>query len=165
VAIEKAQCTANPTADEQHVLRLMQGTTVIKSQPLYSLVSAKDVQPSARVNGATLVVRPPAGVSPAEMTRTLQCHAAQAVLGQVDRPLRDDPFVLSGSWLDIEVTPQDGGFYAVAITARDIDQGLKVFQNANTFAENRGGWVDNTCVPWEQSTERQNGCPQRPSSR
>jgi hypothetical protein len=148
VATEHAQCTRNPTVDEQQALEAVHRTTVIKSQPLYSLVSTKDAQPEARVNGATLVVEPPPGVSMERMTRVLQCHSARAVLGQTAGPtFADDPFFLPGSWLDINVEQMQGN-YAVTIAARNVRDGLKVFQNANAFAENRGGRVDNKCIAW-----------------
>jgi hypothetical protein len=68
---DRIQCPENPTAEEERDLALIQSATVIKSQPLYSLVNSKDEQPEARVNGATLVVQPPQGVSPERMTRAL----------------------------------------------------------------------------------------------
>jgi hypothetical protein len=148
-------------ADEEQVISLLQGTTVLKSQPLYSTVSTKSVQPEARVNGATLVLQPPPGVTTERMSRTLQCHAARAALGQIGTSLRNDPFVLPGSWLDINVLPQPDG-YAVTITAKDIAQGLSVLRNANAFAENHRGWVDNRCLP-TQPAGVADGCPQRPS--
>jgi hypothetical protein len=148
VAVEQIQCTESPTVDEEQMLRLMQGTTVIKSQPLYSLVPTKADQPEARVNGATLVVQPPAGVTADRMTRALQCHSARAVLSQTKEPsFADDPFVLPGSWLDINVEQMQGR-YAVTIAARNVHDGLRVLENANAFAENRGGAVDNRCIAW-----------------
>jgi hypothetical protein len=148
VTAEQIQCTRSPTVDEEQVLRLMQGTTVIKSQPLYSLVPTKADQPEARVNGATLVVQPAAGVTAEEMTRALQCHSARAVLSQTSSSsFAVDPFVLPGSWLDINVEQMQGR-YAVTIAARNVHDGLRVLQNANAFAENRGGAVDNRCIAW-----------------
>jgi hypothetical protein len=146
---EQLQCSDNPTEEDQYDLALIQSMAVIKSQPLYSLVNTMYVQPEARVNGATLVVQAPPGVSTERMTRALQCHSARAELGQANgAPYGDDPFVLPGAWLSIHVLDNRQGAYAVTIAANNIDNGLKVLRNANTFTVNRGGRVDNKCVPW-----------------
>jgi hypothetical protein len=51
--------------------------------------------------------------------------------------------MLPGTWLDINATERQSTYY-VTIAARDIDHGLKVLENANAFAANRGGQVDNS---------------------
>jgi hypothetical protein len=153
---QRFQCSSDPAVDQQQLEQVMQQTTVIKSQPLYSLVNSKDVPLSARVLGATLVVQPPNGTTTAELTRLLRCHGARTVLAKGSTStFGTDPFYLADSWLDIDVKEAQGA-YAITIGARNVRKGLEVFRNANMFAVDHGGRVDNRCVAWA-STSRSGG--------
>ena len=139
---ERLQCTDDPTAEDQYDLALIQSMAVIKAQPLYSFANTMYVQPEARVNGATLVVRPPPGVSAERMTRALQCHTARAELGQADAsPLHVDPL----SSCPASGSPSTSSTIDRALTCRDNRreqhrQWLEgPAERANTFAVNRGG--------------------------
>jgi hypothetical protein len=148
VTTQRLQCSADPAADEQRLDQVMRQTTIIKSQPLYSMVNSKDVPVSSRVNGATMVVQPPNGVTTAELTSLLRCHGARAVLTKGNNStFASDPFYLPHSWLDIDVRELQGS-YVITIGARSIHDGLEVARNADGFARDHGGRVDENCVPW-----------------
>jgi hypothetical protein len=116
-------------------VRLLQTTTVVSAMPLYSHVITGKDDSEDRVTGARLIVRPPEGVSAERMTRVLQCHSAQVLLGQVDTSrLADDPYYLPNAWLDIEVKPENGNF-VVVLRADSIPDGLAVLHRATAFAE------------------------------
>jgi hypothetical protein len=88
-----------------------------------------------RVDGAMLLVRPPQSVSAEQMTRMLQCHSARVLLGQVDRnAIRNDPYWLPDSWVNIKVTPDKGNF-AVTLSADTVRDGLVVLGRANHYAD------------------------------
>lgn len=91
--VERIQCDQRPSTDAD--VRLIERADVIEEEPLYSHVITGPNGAEERIDGAKVVVRPPAGVSSEDLTRALQCHGARAVLGQVDRSqLVDDPFWL-----------------------------------------------------------------------
>jgi hypothetical protein len=72
------------------------------------------------------------------LTRTLQCHTARVLLGQVDRSqLPDDPYVLPNEWLDIRVVPE-GGNFAVSVEADSVAKNLQVFSRATAYADSHG---------------------------
>jgi len=137
--VEQMQCDRSMRAGDD--VRLLQQTAVLGASPLYSHVVTKDGSED-RVTGAKLVVRPPAGVSPEALTRLLQCHSAQVLLGQVD-PSRfsDDPYTLPDAWLDINVKSEDGNFLVV-LRADSIPDGLDVLRRATAFADAHRAAVD-----------------------
>jgi hypothetical protein len=88
-----------------------------------------------RVDGVKLLVRPPPGISAEQMTRILQCHGARALLGQVNRDaVRNDPYWLPDSWVNIKVTSENGNF-AIKVSADTVRDNLKVFGLANHYAD------------------------------
>jgi hypothetical protein len=131
--VERIQCAGSTAAQDD--LRLLQTTTVLKAEPIYSRVITSKSNAEDRVSGAKLVIRPPEGVSAERMTRTLQCHSARALLGQIDgSQLPDDPYFLPDSWLDIDVTPEAGNF-AVTLRADTVSKNLHVLAQASAFAD------------------------------
>jgi hypothetical protein len=133
--VEQLQCEPGAGAQD---LRLLQTTTVLKAEPIYSHVRSGNNNSEERVNGAKLVIRPPDGVTAEHLTRILQCHSARALLGQIDRSqFPDDPYWLPNSWLDIEVKPEDGNF-AVMMSAQNIPDNLHVYGRVIAFADAHG---------------------------
>jgi hypothetical protein len=110
---------------------------VLRAEPIYvRLMNKTGVE--ERVAGVKLVIRPTDGMSPERLTRTLQCHSARALLGQVDRSqLPDDPYWLPDEWLDISVTPENGDF-AVSLRADSVSKNLEVFTRATAYADKLG---------------------------
>ena len=129
--VEQHQCSGAVAQNDEQVLK---GTTVTSVTPLYGHVHTSYNDYEARVNGAIVNVQPPAGVTPDQMARVLQCHSARALLGQIDASqAANDPYWLPNSWVDIDVKPVVGG-YAVTITADNVHNGLEVLARANSYA-------------------------------
>lgn len=133
--VERVQCPAG-NADSEN-LRVLESASVIRSEPLYSHVITGNNGSEQRVDGAKLLVRPPEGVSAEQMTRIIQCHSARALLGKVDRAqFPDDPFWLPGTWVSVEVRPENGN-YAVTLEANDVPTNLKLAARAKAYADAR----------------------------
>jgi hypothetical protein len=129
--VEQHQCSGAVAQNDEQVLK---GTTVTNVTPLYGHVHTSYNDYEARVNGAVIYVKPPAGVTPDQMSQLLQCHSARALLGQIDASqVPNDPYWLPNSWVDIDVKPVAGG-YAVTITADNVHNGLEVLARANSYA-------------------------------
>jgi hypothetical protein len=129
--VEQIQCAGSKIGSDD--LRLLETTTVLKAEPIYSRVHTRD-NDEERVSGAKLLIRPPAGVSAEQLTRVLQCHSARVLLGQVDRSqLPDDPYWLPDAWIDINVTPESGNF-AVTLESDSVAKNLQVLNRATAFA-------------------------------
>jgi hypothetical protein len=132
--VERVQCGSSSTdADDE---RVIEGASVIKSEPLYSHVIT-NTGFEERVDGAKLVIRPPEGVSAERMTRVIQCHSARALLGKIDNAkFQDDPFWLPDTWVSVEVHPEEGN-YAVTLEANDIPTNLRLAARAKAYASTR----------------------------
>jgi hypothetical protein len=131
--VEHTQCPGVDYADAS----LLRGTTVLRAEPIYTRQPNKSGD-GEHVSGVKLVIRPPEGVSAERLTRTLQCHSARALLGQVDRSqLPDDPYWLPDEWLDISVVPENGN-YAVSLRADSVSKNLEVFNRVVTYADSHG---------------------------
>jgi hypothetical protein len=107
---------------------------VERVDPAYSYVaSGNDRRPNLR--GAAIHVRPLPGLSPESMTRSLECHQASITLGGA--PTRaDDPYVLPGRWLDLDVSSEGDGFVAYA-RINSIPDAREVLDRARRFAAGR----------------------------
>jgi hypothetical protein len=131
--VTREQCDSRANAERG--APLIRSATVLRVDPLYSNVPTAYGNIEERVNGAQLLVRPPPGVSPEDLTRDLQCHSAALVLGQVSSPdVADDPYWLPNSWVNIEVRPENGN-YLITVSADTIDKSLEVLRRANRYAE------------------------------
>jgi hypothetical protein len=96
-------------------------------------------------DGAELVIRPVEGMTAERLTRTLQCHSARVLLGQVDRSqLSDDPCVLPDEWLDIHVVAENGNV-AVSVEADSVTKNLQVFNGATAYVDSHG--AEHTAAP------------------
>jgi hypothetical protein len=131
--VERTQCVGVSQDD----VALLQGTAVLRSDPIYTRVMTKDGS-EKRISGVKLIIRPADGMTADRLTRTLQCHSARALLGQVDRSqLADDPYVLADEWLDIQVGTEDGNL-AVSLQADSVAKNLQVFNRATAYADSHG---------------------------
>jgi len=131
--VEHEQCDGSANSGNQ--LALLNSVSVVGASPLYAHVLTGKNDSEERVTGAWLLVRPPPGVSAEQLTRALQCHSAEALLGQVDTSaFGQDPFWLPGALLNIQVTPAEGNF-GVSIRDESVADGLKTLHRATAFAE------------------------------
>lgn len=135
--VERAQCAKGDVQDD---VQLLQSAKVLKAEPLYARILTKTGE-EERVNGATLVIRAPEGVSADKLAQLLQCHSAAVLLGQIDNSkFANDPTWLPNAWLDIDVKPQAGNF-AVTLSANTVARNLLVLQRATAFADTHRSWT------------------------
>jgi hypothetical protein len=131
VSVEQLQCDSRtaPAATQ-----LLQANAVLYIKPLYHHIIVNPNNAEDRISGAKLVLRPPAGVSAEELTRILQCHSARVLLGKVSpADIPDDPYWLADTWLDIQVTPENGNF-AVTVVADSVHDNIEVLGRAIRYA-------------------------------
>jgi hypothetical protein len=138
--VEQMQCDHSPSGGGD--VAVLQRATVLNAGPLYSHVITGKNGSEDRVTGAKLIVRAPEGVSAERLTRALQCHSAQVLLGQVDASrFADDPYWLPDAWLDIDVKPENGNF-VVVVRADNVPDGLHVLHRATAFADTHPTMID-----------------------
>jgi hypothetical protein len=144
VQTEQLQCS-DPTA-WQASRSILQTTTVLKAEPIVFPLQSGKSGGGGRVSGAKLTVRPPEGVTAEELARALQCHAALARLGQIDRSqVPYDPTWLPHAWVDIAVEPS-GGNFTVTLTTDSTHDNLRLYRRAVAFAEAQRR-LAGTCSP------------------
>jgi len=116
---------------EETVRTLASPSVVEMVEPAYAYVSSGPTDREPRLHGARISLRPVAGLSRETIQRSLECHQAHVVLGTA--PMRDeDPYVLPGAWLDLDVSSEGDGF-VVAVQASTIDDAKRVLQRARLF--------------------------------
>jgi hypothetical protein len=104
-------------------------------EPAYSYVKSGPNDHEARLRGARIHVRPLPGASRESLARTLECHEARVTLGQ-EQAATDDPYVLPGRWIDIDVDSEGDGF-AVNARVDEFDDARQVLDRAHRFIGNR----------------------------
>jgi hypothetical protein len=85
-----------------------------------------------RLRGANLHMRPTVNMPVGVMQRALECHEAAVVLG-VTPELPQDPYVLPGYWLEIDVSATNEGLMAAVLTDSP-DEARRVVERAHNFA-------------------------------
>lgn len=85
-----------------------------------------------RLRGVNLHMRPTLNVPVAMLQRALACHEAAVTLGGTPQ-LPEDPYVLPGSWLDIDVSATNLGLVASVLTDSP-DDARRVVERAHKFA-------------------------------
>jgi hypothetical protein len=128
--VERMQCDSSSTSQDD----LVRSIAVLHVQPVYSQVGSTG-STEERVNGATMVVRPPNGVSADQLTRVLLCHSARVLLGRLNgNAVRNDPYWLPDTWVNIDVKPENGNF-TVTVSADTVRDNLQVYGRANRYAD------------------------------
>jgi hypothetical protein len=100
-------------------------------EPAYGAVQSGNDR-AFRLRGARLRIAPRPEFSTESLRRSLECHEARVTLGGA-APLADDPFVLAGSWIDIDVSSTGDGF-VVAVVVDDIPKARVVLARARSYA-------------------------------
>jgi hypothetical protein len=85
-----------------------------------------------RLDGVNLHMRPNVNTPVGVLQRTLECHQAAVTLGHAPE-LPEDPYVLPGSWLDIDVSLTKEGLMA-AVLIDSPDDARRVVERAHKFA-------------------------------
>jgi hypothetical protein len=110
------------------------GSGLIESvEPAYSyVVAAGPADRQANLRGARIHLRPLPAMSRESIQRQLECHQVQVVLGAAPAP-PDDPYILPGRWVDIDVDSEGDGF--VAQVRVDVFADAKeILERARRFA-------------------------------
>jgi hypothetical protein len=122
------------TFREAATAQLYSPEVVDRVDPAYSYVASGSDR-RANLSGAAVHVRPLPGLSPETMTRSLECHQASIILGSAPAS-EDDPYVLPGRWLDLDVSSEGDGFVAYA-RINSIPDAREVLDRARRFAASR----------------------------
>jgi hypothetical protein len=85
-----------------------------------------------RLHGADLHMRPTVNMPVGVLQRALECHEAAVTLGRAPE-LPEDPYVLPGSWLQIDVSVTNEGLMA-AVLAESPDDARRILERAHKFA-------------------------------
>jgi hypothetical protein len=89
----------------------------------------------AKLRGARLFLRPAPEISRESLQRTLECHQSRVLLGR-EPELPDDPYVLSGAWLDIAADSTGDGF-VVDVRADTFQDAQRVLERAQRFVADK----------------------------
>jgi len=117
---------------EETAVPLLSPTAFDSVEPAYSYVQGGPNDREARLRGARIHVKPLPGLSREAMARSLECHQSRVTLGRVQAKA-DDPYVLPGEWLDIDVDSAGDGF-VVQVRADGFDAAKQVLERAKRFA-------------------------------
>lgn len=85
-----------------------------------------------RLRGVNLQLRPAVNMPVGVLQRALECHEAAVTLGHAPE-LPEDPYVLPGFWLDIDVSATSHGLL-VAVLTDHPDAARSVVARAHNFA-------------------------------
>lgn len=122
--------SARPEREDE----LLQGTTILKIEPVMGHIFDAMHAVEQQVIGAKLLVRPPVGLTADQMTRILQCHRSRVLLGEENAAaVADDPYLLPDAWVDIEVRSEDGNF-AIVLSSDTVRLNLELLGRAKHYA-------------------------------
>ena len=116
---------------EQDVAPLLSASALDSVEPAYSYVKSGPNDREARLRGASIHVKPLPGLSREALARGLECHEARVALGRIPAPA-EDPYVLDGHWLDIDVDSEADGF-VVRVRTDESDAARRVLERARSF--------------------------------
>ncbi len=121
--------------DEAGVVPLLSPRVVDIIRPAYTTMGSGPVDREARLRGSRIELRPMPGMSSESLTRTLECHQVRATLGLV-APQDDDPYILPGRWIDIDVDSGKDGF-VVLVRADTSEDAREILERARRFVRAR----------------------------
>jgi len=85
-----------------------------------------------RLGGVNLHMRPTVNMPVGVLQRALACHEAAVTLGNAPE-LPQDPYVLPGTWLEIDVSATNQGLMAAVLTDSP-EKARRVIERAHMFA-------------------------------
>jgi hypothetical protein len=86
-----------------------------------------------RLHGVNLHMRPTVNMPVGVLQRALECHEAAVTLRNAPELLPQDPYVLPGFWLEIDVSATNEGLMAAVLTDSP-DDARRVVERAHNFA-------------------------------
>jgi hypothetical protein len=116
---------------------LLSPAAIDSVEPAYSYVQSGPGDRQARLRGARIHLMPIAALSRESMARSFECHESRFLLGTLRR-FADDPYALTGQWLDIDVDSEKDGF-VVLVQTDDLPAAREVLERARRFAASRAG--------------------------
>ena len=117
---------------ESAVAPMLAPTVIDSVEPAYSYVNSGPVDREARLRGARIRIKPLPGFSKETIARSVECHESRVLLGQTPA-LADDPYVLPGHWLDIDVESEGDGF-AILVRSDESDTPRQVLDKAQRYS-------------------------------
>ncbi len=134
MAVQRLQCDSNTVSRSE---RVVEATKVLELQAIYAHLMTRGDE-EGRVSGVKMLISQPEDVTAEEMTRTLECHEARAVLRNADvGGGQDDPYWLPGRWIDID-TKSERGAFAVVLRSDSVHDNLVLLNRARGFARRHG---------------------------
>jgi hypothetical protein len=136
-AVELLRTRCAGYADEAALAPVLDGSAIESVEPLYnSLVGYKSGQ-YTELAGSAIKVRALPGVTSEWLTRALECHSAERVVGGAPPGVAaNDPFWLPGKMVDVEATSAHDGFRVEVRAAGPVD-GHEVLDRARAFVQAR----------------------------
>jgi len=116
---------------EEGMAALLSPAFIDTVQPAYATVPSGPAEREARLRGARIQLRPMPGMSTEGLTRAVECHQSRVALGEL-APLADDPYVLPGSWLDLDALSARDSF-VILVSADDFEDARQVLERARRF--------------------------------
>lgn len=86
-----------------------------------------------RLRGVNLHMQPTLNVPVAVLQRAVACHEAAVTMGSEPQLLPEDPYVLPGSWVEIDVSQTNLGL-VVAVLSDSPDEARRIVERAHRFA-------------------------------
>jgi hypothetical protein len=117
---------------EEQAAAMLSPQAVDAVEASYSHTPAGPVDRQAQLRGARLHIRPMPGLTGEALLRSLECHQAAVTVGKT-AAAAEDPYVLAGSWLDLDVDSERGGF-VVLVRSDSFEEAKAVLDRARRFA-------------------------------
>ena len=111
--------------------RVYSSETVLHVTPYTRHVMGGPSGMEAHLAGAQLELRPLPGVTAELLQRGLECRSAELLLGRAV-PAPNEPYVLPGGWVRIDVK-SGGGSFLVTVAAEDPARTHEVLARAQAF--------------------------------
>ncbi len=131
--VENTRCAGVEESREADAI--ISGQSVSAVRPLYVAMDPSKSDVAEQLHGATVLVPAQPGMTAEWLNRVLECHSAQATLGQSQAP--NDPFYLPDAVVDITVKPAKDGF-AINVSTERTHDAQRVLDRANAWVQARG---------------------------
>jgi hypothetical protein len=116
---------------EEAATQLLSPSLVDSVEPAYTQSGPGDRE--ERLRGVRIHLQPVSALSRESIARSLECHQSRVVLGMTPAAA-DDPYALTGRWLDIDVDSDKDGF-VVQMASNDIATAREALARAKRFSE------------------------------
>jgi hypothetical protein len=129
----KCAPTPEDKVSEEKVASFASPSAIESVEAAYSFVPSTASNHEARLRGALFHLRP-TNLSKEVLARGFECHEARVTLGSAP-PFANDPYVLPGRWLSIDVDSYGDGL-SVQVRATTFNDAQLVLARAKLFVAN-----------------------------